>query len=173
MSVRLKMTEPMRSALDAVCAHVTNAKAVGNLIQYAKPECVDLPFSAAESISELFRKLPAERRALLVPICGAGYVHELLQGTGLYVEPMKLRTRPPQLERHLKRVAARVEQAEHDGRVNKLKDSTISFAADFESLNFVSFGVNMLALMITGFIVFWYHSARAPPINSLILRPNL
>jgi hypothetical protein len=155
MSVRLQMTVPMRSALAAVCAHADNAKVVATLRQYDTSQCSDLPFLAAQRVSELFRLLPVARREPLVSVCGAGYVHELLKGSGIHLEPVAEKKRPARLDKHLRKVAARAEQEEHDGRVNKLANNSLSFAKDFEALNFVSFGVNMLALMITGFIVFW------------------
>jgi len=146
--VELTLGPAVKTALAVVFA----SKLPTASLEKYRGECLSICFGDIQVLSHLYRGLSEEEKAPTQAQCGLGYVHELAKGCELFVQAPVPKHRPAALEAHLRRVRKKLDKEDFEN-TGKPKKIPMRMKQEYDSLNFMSFGVNTLVLMATGFIL--------------------
>jgi hypothetical protein len=154
--------------------------------KYKSATTVPIPISLINELSQIYRQLHphADDCTDSKLNCGFGFVHELIKDSKLYSEPIKTSRQTAEFKAFLARMRVVSERREYYGLVKDLPgnsvlrqsltavqsqdpdaaaiassqdDSSNSFASQYKSASReMGVGINILTLMFTGFVVFWY-----------------
>lgn len=162
--VELTISTGIRSALGAVRdACSDNNDKVLDLLPFFESGAAVIPYSAIEKLSQVYRsEVPEEDRESLRGECGNGWVHELIRGSDLAVaagnnyQQSEHEARPAAFEERLERLRCAREKDEARSYLKKGNYDSIEDMGLGASMSFVGEGVNLLACMAGGFVIFWY-----------------
>lgn len=100
-----------------------------------------------------------------------GFVFELLRGSFVHNAPPPKKRRDPEFEKYLQELRIKQERREYQQLVKDLPgnaEPTASFGSEYSAAQReLSTGVNILSLMITGFVVFWYAGSSMFPDSNI------